>query len=120
MRGGIPFSLRGSVHQYNEIVANSSDTVFLYKIPDEYVGFLSELGVLWPENADCYFAWIIDGIELELVDRAIAKISEPKKFELPYLVKDYIKFIGYNESSSPQVFGVLADGILYKKEMAIV
>lgn len=120
MRGGIPFNLRGTIHQYMEIAANSSDTVFLYEIPTQYVGFLSDLGVLWPENSDCYFAWIIDGVELELVDRAVAKISEPKEFDPPYLVKDHIKFIGYNQSSSPQVFGVLADGLLYKKETAFV
>ena len=120
MRGGIPFNLRGTVHQYKKVAANSSDTVFLYEIPDEYIGFLSDLGVLWPENADCYLAWIIDGVELELVDRPIAKIGEPKKLDPPYLVKDYIKFVGYNQSPSPQVFGVLADGLLYKKETALV
>lgn len=120
MRGGIPFSSRGTIHQYMEIAAGASDTVFLYQIPAEYYGFLSDLGVLWPENANCYFAWLIDGEELELVDRAIAKISDPKEFDPPYLVKDCIKFTGYNQSSSPQVFGVLADGLLYKKETALV
>lgn len=120
MRGGIPFNLRGTIHQYMEVPAGDSATVFLYEIPDDYVGFLSELGVLWPENSDCYFAWIIDGVELESIDRYIGKISDPKKLDPPYVVKDYIKFVGYNESSSPQVFGVAIDGLLYKKETALV
>jgi len=117
VRGGVPFSLRGSVSQYRDVGAGETETVYLYEIPAEYVGFLSDLAVLWPEDEDCYLSFIIDGVEIELIDRYIGEISNPRKIDPPYLIKDSIRFTGRNGSSSSKYFGVVADGLLYKKEL---
>lgn len=120
MRGGILFSLRGSIFQYRNVGAGKTQTIYLYKIPGDNVGFVSDLAVLWPENKNCYLTFIIDGKEIELIDRYIGKISDPRRIDPPYLVKDYIKFTGRNGSSVSQYFAVVADGLLYIKEPVIV
>jgi len=110
----IPFSQIGNIHQYATIAANSSGRVFYLKIPESTVGFLQKAATNWFNNT--YYSWAVDGAIVESkIERMLASITEPQNFEPPYLVKNNIEFIAFNNDTESHVFEVLCDGICYQK-----
>jgi hypothetical protein len=103
-------------YQYATIAAGESGRVYYYKIPDSCVGFIQQVANAWFANTK--LDWIVDGehVEPNLIERQIATIIEPKEYNPPILVRNYIEWIAYNNSTASHVFEVLTDGFLVHKK----
>lgn len=110
----IPFSSLFKVLQSKEIAAGSSAVVFIGKIPKTHIGFLEKVGTSdWLE--DTWFIWQIDNVVVEKVERVIGFINSPAYYNPPLVVKDEIRWTGYNDSDTDHYFEVLNDGLAYPK-----
>lgn len=111
----LQFSQLGKPHQYTTISAGSSGRVFYFEIPKKMVAFLKMVANNWYD--DTYFTWIVDGEIIDpKVERAFGLVDRPKIYDPPILVKNYIEWIAYNNSSEDQIFEVMCDGIVMDKK----
>lgn len=109
----IPFSVYGSPYQYKKVEAGKSGVVYEYKLPSDYVGFIYDLALSWYPQT--YLGWEIDNEMIEQIERKFGEFKRPRLFNPPYFVENQIKFTAYNNSSSPQTFRVLCDGLLVRR-----
>jgi hypothetical protein len=107
----ISFSTLINPHQYKLIKAGTSDKVYEFIIPKGHIAFIDQIANLWYPNT--YLTFIVDSEE-EVVQREIAPINEPKEFRPPIVAKNFIRWIGVNNSSEDYVFEVICDGYLLK------
>lgn len=97
-------------YQYAQINAGQTGRIYYFEIPHGCVGFIQQVANLWFPNT--YYKWIIDGEEVEpkLIQRQIAPVNNPKDYEPPIRVKNYIEWIATNNSTVDHEFEVLNDG----------
>ena len=112
----IPFVEAADTHQYIAITAGNSATLFLFKIPYNYIGFLSHLYCAFFNNS--YVEWYIDNIFIEKIERTIGDINDPFEFKPPFLVKKEIKLVGYNNDSSNHIFEAIIDELAFPEALA--
>ena len=99
-------------HQYMSVPAGESKTVYYFKVPSGKVLFIDRIANNW--FTDTKWEFIIDGeMVFSKIEREIAPINQPEKYEPPYLVTGYVKWIMYNNSSSDIIAEVFCDGSLY-------
>lgn len=97
--------------QTKTIAAGGKETVYLFRVPKSAVAFIEEVACVIPD-ADCYYKWDVDGepVEEGNIGYAIGSIDKPKRYNPPIVFRNWVKFIGVNNSGSSQVFDVLCDG----------
>ena len=100
-----------NVLQSKTIAAGGRDTVYIFRVPKGDAAFIESVACVLPEE-NCFYKWDIDGepVEEGNVDYSIASIDVPKRFDPPIVVKNWVRFIGVNNSSVSQRFDVLCDG----------
>ena len=112
----IPFVGAADIHQYMTITASNSATFFSFKIPYNYIGFMSHLYCVWYANT--YIEFYIDNIFIEKIERVIGEVYAPFEYKPPFLVKKEIKLIGYNNDSASHTFEAVIDGLAFPEALA--
>jgi hypothetical protein len=107
----ISFSRVINPHQHKLVKSKSSDVVFEFKIPKGHVGFINKVANSWYPNT--YLEFIVDW-EVVKVEREIAPINKPEEFDPPILVRNFVRWVAYNNDTSDHYFEVFCDGVLYK------
>lgn len=112
MTVAIPFSEVGRVHQYANVAAGESKRIFYLKVPHKSVAFLYFIGNNFFIHT--YWKWYIDGMEVEKtkIKRQIAAIGTPRKYDPPFLVKNYIEWVAYNNDVEAHCFEIMNDGVI--------
>lgn len=101
---------------YKSIAANSFDTVFYMPISGGYVGFIKTVFIKCPLVGSTWLEFIVDGTPVEggKIEHDYGSLDSPVKFDPPILVRNWIRVIGHNDSSSAQDFEAMINGILVK------
>jgi len=106
-----PLDRIAPTHQYKLVKAKSSDIVFEIIIPRDCIGFIEQVANSWYPDTVLHF--IVDD-EAEIVKREIAPINSPKHYDPPIVVKNFIRWVAYNNSEEDHVFEVVCDGYYVK------
>lgn len=106
-----PLDRIAPTHQVKLIKAKSSGIVFEIIMPKSCIGFIEQVANSWYPNTILHF--IVDN-ETEVVKREIAPINIPKHYDPPIVVKNFIRWIAYNNSEEDHYFEVLCDGYYVK------
>jgi hypothetical protein len=107
----VSLSTFASPHQYKLVKARSSAVVYEFIIPRGYIAFIDQVANTYFPNT--YLTWVVDSEE-ETVEREIAPIDVPKKYDPPIIAKNYIRWIAYNNDTEDHLFEVICDGYLLK------
>ena len=107
----ISLSTLTNPHQYKLVKAGESAVVFEFIIPKDHIAFIDQVANSWYPNT--YLTWVVDSEE-ETVEREIGSISEPKRYDPPIVVRNYIRWIAYNVDNQDHYFEVICDGYLIK------
>ena len=107
----ISFSTFYNPYQYKKIDPGKSDIIYYFEIPKGYIGFIDQLANNYFPNT--YIEFWVDNF-VNIIQRQIAPLNEPKKYEPPIVAFNVIKWIGYNNDTSSHIFEVLCDGYLVK------
>lgn len=106
-----PLSRLGNTHQVKLVKAKSSEVVFEIILPKSCIAFIDQVANSWYPNSVIHFT--VDD-ETEIVKREIAPINQPKHYDPPIVVKNFIRWVAYNNSDEDHYFEVLCDGYYIK------
>jgi hypothetical protein len=105
----LTFSTLINPHQYKLVKAGQSAVVYEFILPRGSVGFIEDIGNTYFPNT--YLTLVVDGEE-QTIEREIAPINLPKRYSPPILVKNYIRWIAYNNDTEDHLFEVVCDGFI--------
>lgn len=100
-------------YQYKQVNTMTSDIIYSLELLSNEVGFIEFVANSWYEDTSLLF--LVDGenVEFPRIERQIAPINEPLKYDPPILFKDKIEWHAENNSGTDHVFEVYCDGIIY-------
>jgi len=102
-------------HQTTTVAAGERVTVWSFKVPPNHIFHVEQLGTNWYE--DTYLLWIVDGNQLEKIERFYGEINAPIDVRRRYIFsKQEMRFIAINNSSEDVIYDVLCDGTVYLNE----
>jgi len=104
----VSLSQLGTTHQYAEVNAGEKKTIFRFKIPSGYVGFVYKVANSWYPDTKVLF--LVDG---ELVEVILSErpITNPLKLEPPIVVKHEVEAIAVNSGKQKHYFEFWIDGV---------
>lgn len=104
-----------SPHQTKTVKAGERLTVWSFTVPPNHIFHAELLGTNWYE--DTYLLWIVDGSELERIERFYGEINSPINIKGRYIfAKQEVRFIAVNNSSEDVIYDVYQDGTIYLAE----
>jgi hypothetical protein len=104
-------------HQFLTVPANSTKTVYYYRLPGNHMGAIQRVGNT--HYADTKSRWLVDGKEVyeSPIERELADINSPVEIRPPITVSERIEWIVKNESGeNDYVYHVVIDGISCHKD----
>jgi hypothetical protein len=98
-------------YDYKEIAAKSADVVFKIELTRGEVGFVYKIANSWSPNT--IYEIYIDGKVFMTLERQLASLTEPERFNPPIIFHRYVTFFGINNSAAAVIFEVACDGLIY-------
>jgi len=104
----VSLSQLGTTYQYSEVDSSQKKTIFTFKLPSGYVGFLYKIANSWYPNT--YLLLRIDGELFEKIEYT-REITNPLTYDPPIVFKYGIEVTAVNNDSSKHYFEFWIDGV---------
>jgi hypothetical protein len=102
-------------HQTQTVKAGERKTVWSFKVPPNHIFHIEYIGTNW--YPDTYLLLIVDGNELERIERFYGEVNSPINVKGRYFfAKQEVRFIAVNNSTEDVIYDVYCDGSVYLSE----